>query len=234
MDSQETPLFAYWLGVAQSDGHLWSGYVNKKKKPTFAAHLSLETGARSEKMMLTFAQLSRILFGTKATIRTRWRHINEKTYSVRVFIIGLTRQLDQLDGIVFNKIEPPPKFSNIFLFGAYLAGVIDGDGSIKFRHLHKTSRGGAECEVIITSGNEPLLLKEKIADYFLCRPNCKKLKRANAYNLIFYVSKRNNQLIKKYVVPHLQMPIKKERLLWWCARYEERPPIQAQGSARPS
>ncbi len=206
-DTLFPPSFAYWLGVAQSDGHLWSGFVNKKRKrPSKATHLVLEVGAPSTQMIIAFKKTSGELFGAKAEIKSRTKLVHGRPFEVKMFILGLTRQMPSLAGVVFNEINPPLAFASPSLFGAYLAGVIDGDGNVRI--ADKRPKYGFHCEIRITSHNEPPALKAQI-ERLGCRASCKKLNQANAFVLTFYINSKNKAFIETHVLPFIAIERKK-------------------------
>ena len=111
---------AYWLGVAQSDGSLVKYLRKGRTEPNYK--ISLEVAKNSMPMITKFTELSKELFRRKSAI---WK-TKRGGFSMHIGITGLIEIFKDLDMIFKDPPKPPYWCSGGKLFGAYLAGLIDG------------------------------------------------------------------------------------------------------------
>lgn len=204
---------AYWVGVVQSDGYL-KKYRNKISG-NVACSLSFDVSESSLPMLKKFQELSSELFNRNASIfKRRTRYM----WTYHIGVNNLLSVFERLDIHLGRRPEPPawcikdPRF-----FGAYLAGLIDGDGDIRVKRKRYP-----QCVIRITSGREQLELANAIGKILRCsvavifRRRERILKgrkiRGTWYKAEFYVSSKNHKFVKQFVLPHLMLLYKKEKL----------------------
>lgn len=200
---------AYWLGVAQTDGHFYQHLTNKgpNRKPHFTQKVVLSVCEKSLPMLQKFMNISNYLFGRNTC---SWKD-QRGYYTYSINIASEINNLYKLGLSLKNHPNPPNWISeDILLFGAYLAGVIDGDGSIKSKH--NKDRTIPQCSVGIYSRSPQYELKEAIIKNLNCRANI--LFESHCYGLHFYISKHKNlEIVSKYLLPHINITHKKERII---------------------
>jgi len=110
----------------------------------------------------------------------------------------------------WNKIGIPTEISNNkILFGAYLAGIIDGDGTVKIKN--NKDRVIPQYVVKIASDHPLREIKILIRKYLDCSTYFEYDNRSNGVNTCFYLSQKNICFIKDNVYPHIELLHKKER-----------------------
>lgn len=212
---------AYWVGVAQSDGTLQK-YIDSKGKICWnlyiqVAHLSLP-------MLYKFQIISSNLFTCNSKI------FKLKTRDIWEYHIGVKRLLHtfKILDIKFGDPPKPPKWclDNSQFFGAYLSGLIDGDGDIRIKR-----KKYPQCAIRITSKSKQKILKNYIENILRCSANItkkydkryfKKEKRiitGKSFSLEFLVSFKNIQFIKNFILSHLTVVHKKEKLKYFINHY---------------
>lgn len=208
------PNFAYWLGVMQTDGNFRTYPVKEKKRriPYLKSECRVIVSHRSLPMISKFHKLSNELFDKHVflTKNKRGQHV------CRVYVRKLLRIFEGLN-IRFNDPPVPPawiKNSNMN-FGAYIAGVIDGDGYVKLKR--NRDRRVPQCVVTISSGKPQYELAKSIQDNLNCKPQI--VERTNIgrkgtwFELTFYISRKTNlRRIEKSVLPSIMIPHKRIRI----------------------
>lgn len=204
---------AYWIGAAQSDGCL-SRSLTKGR-----AQYKLEFGvcSKSLPMLERFRDVSRI-FKTKARIWKDERRPDVWRYCIGVKeLIPLFREL----GIILSPVFIPPFWSmgKEQFFGAYLAGVIDGDGDVRIKRKQYP-----QCLIRISTGIWQDILQKQIETTLKVQVRQSKRhinKFSKSFGKIiqgswieveFGVTRKSHQFILDYVVPHIQLAYKKEKL----------------------
>ena len=97
------------------------------------------------------------------------------------------------------------------LFGAYMAGLIDGDGFIQIKNnsQHRIIPQG----IIKIASNGPLMTIKALVEYHIgCKVHFEFDKRSKAVDTCFYISKKSINFIQEQIYPHIELPHKKERL----------------------
>lgn len=204
---------AYWVGVVQSDGCL-TRYVKTDKIPS---EITLGVCEKSLPMLKKFQEISFNIFKRHSKI---WK---TKGLDEWRFHIGVKRLLliFQRLNINFDLFIPPnwclnePKF-----FGAYLSGLIDGDGDIRIKRPKSP-----QCVIRITSGDWQNFLEENIQRFLNCGVSQTEINRKrfdNSFNrfvesnykeLEFCVTPKNFGFILNFLVPYIQLDYKKEKIL---------------------
>lgn len=203
---------AYWVGVAQSDGCLYK-YLDRGKtvqfRIVFGVHL------KSLPMLERFRDISKILLNRDGKII--------KTKKVEwVYHIGVKSLLpyfDKLD-IKFGKFIPPAwTLEKSEFFGAYLAGIIDGDGTIGIKRPKYP-----QCLISITSGSVQVDLERAIKDIMKCSvfqmehyqkrfiKTLGRIVEGKWWHLEFCVSSKTAEFVLEHILPHLQLEYKRKKL----------------------
>jgi len=201
---------AYWIGVMQSDGY-FENYTEPKGKNHISARLVVSNKSRA--MIEKFQKVSESLFNRKSKIF----HLKTGRLS---FKIGIKNYLPQLKMLDLNFGDPPkPPFwsmTNNRFFGSYLAGVIDGDGSINLTlNRRKDRKPYYQCRVRIFSASKQIDLANSLRQLLNCSVNLSKsedirwignrLISGTVYILGFYVSLKNFEIVKENVLPYLSL-----------------------------
>ncbi len=203
---------AYWLGVMQSDGCM---YVRKRPDVGDKNYITLGVGPKSIEMLEKFSQYCFDLFERSPKI------FYDKINGNALFRMSAETLLEFF---VSNKIEfsdppKPPEFitSELKLFGAYLAGVIDGDGDIRIKR-----KKYPQCIIRITSGSPQVDLANSLREKLKCSVSITKYHRVSWLkerriegswcSLEFCASKRNLAFIREFLIPHIAVSYKRQKL----------------------
>lgn len=200
----------HWIGLVQTDGH---ARINKS-----GSVRAIEFYNTNIKLVEKFCSVCNTLFGASPKINTK---VNSPLYkSGKLFYSGayaLENKLGILNGVNFGDPPEPPVFlikKSKNLFGAYLAGVIDGDGDVRIKR-----KNYPQCVVRISSGKPQTSLKNAIENTLCCKvliTNRQKNRGGklwkNWYCLEFYVSRKNSGFIKNYLLPKIISEHKAKKL----------------------
>jgi hypothetical protein len=201
---------AYWIGVAQTDG-----FIYKKRKFPGKIAVCLAVNKKSMNMLNKFRQYSRDIFGLYP------KPFYDKTNDLIVFRMGATRLKDffKKHDIDFSDPPNPPTWicKSKKYFGAYFAGVIDGDGDVRIKR-----KNYPQCVVRITSGKHQNELNDSILRNISCSTRITKTSRTSFlngreingtwYSLEFYVSKKNLDFFDRFIVEHMAIDYKREKI----------------------
>jgi len=198
---------AYLIGVLQSDGCIYEFYERKTNRHRI--RLSLGVGMNSLPMSEKFKRILAESLNIHVTIRKS--PSRENSYQIQTSINRKAKlfrewKKEELNNEISNKIE---------LFGAYLAGLIDGDGHVKIKNNH--DRDIPQCIIRIAEDRPMKTLQQLILKFFNCQVHFEKNADSKCVQTCFYISKRNIVLFYKYVYPHLTLKHK----LWRLSRYLE-------------
>ena len=200
---------AYFLGAFQSDG--WFYTFRDKKRNKICHRLSICGNKKSLPMIKKFQFVLNKYFQKNVSIELRKDnafYIQASVNRVRetLFKLGIGSKVDVHKWIVRNS-----------WFGAYLAGIIDGDGDISIKRPQYP-----QCAIRITSGERLHQLKFNIEKMLNCSSHFTKIERdsiidgrkvhGEGFTLTFYVSPKNMDFIKKYVYPYIQIEHKRKKL----------------------
>ena len=205
--------FAYWIGVVQSDGYFKKQFVKKTGKILY--YIALHIGKKSLPMQKKFKIISRKLFNRKGGSYVYTSPEKQIRY---MYQFSCKEFLNLFEYFSIRLVDPPtpPKFirKDNRLFGAYLAGMIDGDGDVRVCRPKYP-----QCKVRISGRCCPHALISTIKDIMGCKVNHRKrvaLKNirgrefiGTTYIIEFYVSKKNITFINEKVMPHLALAYKK-------------------------
>jgi|APSaa5957512622_1039677.scaffolds.fasta_scaffold01431_6 hypothetical protein len=204
---------AYWIGVAQSDGHFKKYYDKTKNNQKY--YVVLSVGLVSLEMLKKFKKISEKIFGTRSKV-----HFLKNRNSIE-YKVGCKKLLSKFKklNISFNDPPKPPNWvkDNKDYFGAYLAGVIDGDGTISI-----TRPQYPQCQVRIFSNKKQKSLINAIKKRFSCNVYTYNRKTkgiikgrkisGSCYILQFYISKKNQKLAKEILIPNLAISKKRNKI----------------------
>ncbi|UCG95892.1 MAG: hypothetical protein JSV92_02500 [archaeon] len=196
---------AYWTGLSQADGWM------KRNKSSFL----IEIESIDFILIKRFQTISKEIFNSKSSIFKR----NKKdVWSCKIGITKLIPMFEK-NKIYFSDPPMPPKIfcENDKLFGSYLAGIIDGDGDVRIKRPKYP-----QCTIRISSGKFPKDLSISIKERLKCSTLITKRSRVSKignrkiygtwYELEFYISSKNAEFIKKYVLPNLILERKSNKI----------------------
>jgi len=204
---------AYWVGVVQSDGSFSQRRRKDRKEPGYV--ISLGVGKRSLPMLYKFKKLCKTLFNRDSKI---YKRRNREAWDFKINVKRLLPFLKDLK-IQFNDPPKPPYWcaSSPELFGSYLAGLIDGDGSVRIKR-----KKYPQCMIKIISGKSQHELANLIRKFLNCavmitqyeedRILDGRIIHGKWYELEFLVSSKNYEFVKKHVLPNLIITHKKEKI----------------------
>jgi len=205
---------AYFVGVLHTDGCIFTYSFGNKTRHRYI----LDVGKKSIPMLKKTRDIFYERFGRTLKIRKKLHKNENPTFLIEVDVANLRDVFARLK-IDKKKLAPWIKNNRRF-FCAYLAGVIDGDGDISIKRPQYP-----QCQVRITAGEELPVLMRLICQYLRCSCGLQtalvsthslpraKAKFGVAYRHCFYLSKKNMKIMKKFVLPHIQIRHKKQKLL---------------------
>jgi len=188
---------AYFIGVLHSDGCIY--FFNDKKRNRTQIRLILQIGTKSIPMALKF---QKILFDSfNRTVNLR-KLPGRDAYKIQTSINKLWDIFQK-----WNTSIPEEITTNACLFGAYMAGLIDGDGYVQIKNNIKDRRV-PQC-VIKISSNEPLVqVRNLIRTHVGCEVYFEPDKRSKCIDTCFYISKKSIDFAREHILPNLAMPYK--------------------------
>jgi len=201
---------AYWSGVAQSDG---SFKKHSTKKPRY--EIGLGVNKKSLPMVIKFKEISKRLLHRNAKI---FKRKNQNVWDFCIGVSRLTQEFNKLD-INFDDPPKPPKWcaEDIKFFGAYLAGIIDGDGNIRVKRKRYP-----QCAVRIISGHKQNELRNFITMKLSCSSHTTRYEADRTlegrnihgvwYELEFLISSKNYRIVKEFILPHISIEHKKDKI----------------------
>jgi hypothetical protein len=205
---------AYWVGVAQSDGH-YKIYNERRGAKLIERHIiQLGVGIKSLPMLKKFESISQKIFGTSGNYCMDKR----KKYRFEIKIKRFLNEIKKLN-ISFSDPPTPPTWclENRKYFGAYLAGVIDGDGDLRISRSRYPY-----CAIRITSGSKQINLREGIKTMLNCGCSHRKITRnseidgrkikGTCHVIEFYVTPKNIEMVGQYIFPEISLIHKRDKL----------------------
>ena len=201
---------AYLVGVMQGDGCLYS-YKDRTRKDSTRTILML--GAKDIEMVQKARDIFVALFKREVKICKKSTGIFDFHTSVKT----LLTQFEELD-IEFKDPPKPPFWvkHDIKLFGPYLAGLIDADGSISIKRPKYP-----QCRVRIISGHSQSELEKSIERILGCHASIYKSttyvkvwdKWTSAFDLDFVLSPKIIPTFSEYILPYIQIPRKRDKVI---------------------
>lgn len=201
----KSPLLAYWIGLAQSDGFISNRNGNR--------YLRFEN--TNIELVKGFRNCCKVFFNKPGKIWTR-RNQNSSEFRIKINdYIELFRKFD----IDFSDPPKPPIWcsKNSELFGAYLAGIIDGDGDVRIKRPKYP-----QCGIRIHSGTKQTSLAKSIEKNLKCKVSITKRYRevkykdriikGHWYEVEFYVSLKNINFVQKFILPYIKLNYKADKI----------------------
>lgn len=192
---------AYLIGVLNSDGYLYLFLDKKRNRKIY--RLRIDVAGKSLPMIKKFEAIFNETFGKEVHVydNQRWNR-----YEFGTSINQLRSFFKPLEN---GEIYPIMK-RNPELFGAYLAGIIDGDGHVQKKN--NKDRKIPQMRIEICGPNPLFEIKEGIERFTRSKVNFIKNKGENSYDTYFYVTGKNRYFLENFVIPHLALDYKKENL----------------------
>jgi len=200
---------AYLVGSYQSDGYYYN--FQNKKRNRVETRFGILGNRKSLPMIKRFQISLRKNFNRNVKIE---KVRNRDVYTLRTTINKLTGTFECIGLLDKNFAAQNWILSKTGLFGAFLAGLIDGDGSISIKRPKYP-----QCVIKIWDGTPPLELKGQIEKIMKCKARIYLVKnetiikgrrvKGEGYYLEFYVSSKNLEFIEKYVYPEMQIKHKR-------------------------
>lgn len=188
---------AYLIGVLHSDGYTY--VFNDKKRNKTIMRIRLTIGGKSLPMVIKFQSILLCSFGKRVSI------YKARIHNRYVLETSVNKMWNMFQG--WKESIPAPIKEGVNLAGAYLAGLIDGDGNINIKR-NVQDRKIPQCLIRISS-SEPLVeVKEIIMRFFNCKVHFAYAKTSKGVDTGFYLSQKNATLLQKYIYPHLAIPHK--------------------------
>ncbi len=205
--------FAYWIGVAQTDGHLQ--ILKAKDSVVKSSSIVLGVAKKSLPMLNKFIIISRNVFGVKGCFYTRLSHIGTSVYLYRFGCKNFLNNFETLQ-LDFKQVNPPDWIlEHNDIYGAYLAGVIDGDGDTRIFN-GKYPR----CYIRVYSGHIIDKFIDSIKKFLKCGVYVEKRVRirkigdhsflSHCFTIEFQLSSKNIDFIKNYVVDNIAIDYKRK------------------------
>lgn len=205
MEIEPSEELAYWTGVIQTDGSL------KYSKKFKYWRISLYVSSKSLEMLKKIQELTPKLIERQSHI---WKDKKEDTFYWHVGVKEfLKSRVFEIFDISFDDPPKPPFWclQEDRLFGAYLAGLLDGDGCIFI--VKRRDDGRFDCRAQITSGDMQMELRDAIESILGCSVRmwkCHPISWEKGYHLDFLVSSKTIEFIQKYVLPWIQISRKRQ------------------------
>jgi len=207
------PEISYFIGVVQTDGS-FSIYNERRynNKIYKKADFGIQASDASLPMVLEFCRVLNKFFNRKISISKTSRGMNDAHTSINM-LLSLFKKLE----ILPRKLSVPSWTKNkIELFGAYLAGLIDGDGDIRVKRPKYP-----QYAIRISSEENPQTVSTVTAKLFKCGTHFKRYQKrgvfrdgriviGHCYELEFYITYKNTLNIKKYVLPYITIRHKRD------------------------
>ena len=146
---------------------------------------------------------------------------DRELFVIQTSVNKLLKTLNYLE-IIPKKFHAPKWINNLNLFGAYLAGLIDGDGDVRIRR-----KNYPQCAIRITKGVKDIILIDQIKNFLNCNVSCYHVTTKSilngrkiigrAFRIEFLVSSKNKELFKLYLLPFLRIVHKKQIIFNYLA-----------------
>jgi len=209
---EKSSALAYWIGIVQTDGYL-KKYLDKTGGYKRFKYFIVMHVVTSLPMLKRFQKISLRLFNRKAKI-----HKFKKGWVCKIGVTKLLPFFEELD-INFSKPPKPPSWclERPGFFGAYLAGIIDGDGTVDIKRPRYP-----QCAIQISSDQLPIDLKKAIKNCLNCGVNNFYRERwanidgrfiySHENRTEFYLSSKNYLFFQGYVLPWISLHHKRYKI----------------------
>lgn len=203
---------AYLIGSYQSDGYFYT--FNDKKRNKISKRLGISGCKKSLPMLIRFRDTLRKNFDRNVKIENIK---NRNIFVVRASVNRLIKTFESIELLSKQFSAQDWILKNNELFGSFLAGLIDGDGSVVVKRPRYP-----QCCIRIWDGTPPFKLKVQIERKMNCTARIYFVKsdailrgkriQGQGYYLEFYISRKNIDFMKKFVMPEIQIFHKKRPL----------------------
>ncbi len=219
----KTPDVAYWLGVLHSDGKRICYRIKRCGRVYTRWEIALAVKQKSLPMIINFVRIFHLKFGRQIKIH----RLSDGKYKAGTSVKSLLSTLKGLE-ISFDGTCIPSWISeDRESFGAYLAGLVDGDGDIRVKGYRRRT---PQCCIRISDGRANYELKKAVEQNFGCDVSIYKRSKSHVYegrvirgswfSLEFVVSKKNLAAVVNCLLPWIAIPHKRlkleQYLLSWC------------------
>jgi hypothetical protein len=198
--------FAYWLGLVQADGFISNYKLKNSEHEIF--EFGLETiseilAKEFSKGLMAFGRKCSVIKTKRSTYRCR-TSVKEIIHELR----SMNIKLREKEYLPVEKIRHSDS-----LFGAYLAGVIDGDGDVRIKRP-----AYPQCMIRVSSGSKQQELSDIIRNKMQCsvsersRTATRHGSNMHWYELEFLVTSKNVMFIKNFLMPYIKLKYKKEKI----------------------
>ena len=183
---------SYLIGVLHSDGCI---YRFKSKKRNFdSIRINLHVAHKSLPMIIKFQEIFLKYFNRRVNIR---KVPNKNAYVIQTSINRIYYIFKE-----WEKGQIPIEINNNpSLFGAYLAGLIDGDGYVKLKN--RKDRKLPQLVVWIANNKPLFIIQNLIKKFMYCGAHISPVKDKNCYQTCFYITHKNLKFFKEFVRPYL-------------------------------
>ncbi len=204
---------AYWIGVVQTDGYFKKYFPKNRVKPVYS--MVLHVGHCSMPMLVKFREISKRIFIIKGST---YRFNRDNSIAFKFGINKFITLFEELN-IDFSDPPKPPKWivNDSSFFGAYLAGVIDGDGDVRIRRPRYPQcviriNSGSFAEDLLSSIKSKLNINASISKKF--NENIYQGRKISGYGyrLEFCVSSKNFEFFEQYVLDNIALTYKKDKI----------------------
>lgn len=200
---RKTKSLCYLIGALQGDGYFYIYRYRPKDDSKMRTYYRLQFSSKD----LEMAERVKETFGESFSRDIKICRKSNGMYEFSAVIKTLMKQLKDLDIHFEDPPKPPQWIDSVNLFGPYLAGLIDTDGSICIKRKKKYP----QCKIMITSRYAQNKLKKYIEKYLNCKAYIEHSvryhktwrKTTNSFNIVFLMSSKNFKLIKKHILPHI-------------------------------
>lgn len=203
---------AYWIGLVQADGSFVK-WTRKNGKNENELHLEIKSEILVREFQKGLGLMNRFpnYFKTKRGF-----------FTCKALVSSILSEIKSIK-LFPNKTEfQPPNFvyADNRYFGAYLAGIIDGDGDIRVKR-----KKYPQCVIRITSEFKQNLLMELIQKFLNCSVSDtrrfgrkylrmeERLIEGSWHELEFLISFKNLNSISSFVLPNVKLIYKREKML---------------------
>jgi len=207
--------FSYFVGAIQGDGSRWDFFDKKMNY--------MRNGLSFNSIDFILVKKMSFIMNKAFKRKTNVYHKKDGSFGFTTSIKTLLKTFQSLE-IDFKDPPKPPSWilKNIKFFGPYLAGVIDTDGSVCIKR-----KKYPQCKIKIISGHPQVELKSSIEKILNCKASIEdsgKIMKSTGkwypgFDLVFLVSSKNNEIFRKYIVPHIQLERKKNIIELYLKKY---------------
>jgi hypothetical protein len=192
----------WWLGVFHTDGYIYRKQGSVKEIRLWVGKPSMEMLDRWKGVLDRLTDKQHKVYSVK--IYDKRYNTIRYNYSVREGSKKKINLLIDFFGRKGNAVFSYPKTLSEKCFGAYLAGVIDGDGHIQIRKRTYDKSFERLIKISGTKDSELLRLVQSYLERFRM-PKGYLVKYDNHSDLWIYVSKKFNRWLFEFTYPYISI-----------------------------